>query len=97
MNIELLEEEIKQKKIEMLATDEYISKTQQEIAEYSCPFTIGQRVASEGGEEVIIASISYRCWGRDKYDFKVFRMKKDGTPYKQSQYAYGQAYKAVNQ
>ena len=87
MNIELLKEEIAAKRDVISKAKEYIRKTEQEIAEYLCPFSVGDRVISPEGTHQVIASIGYSGYGCG-YSFKVFKIKKDGVPYKDSCHAY---------
>lgn len=87
MNIELLKEEMQAANERIQKEREYISRTKQEIANYLCPFSVGDNVVSPNGEKIIIASIKYSGWGAG-YDFKAFKIKKDGNPYKDSQNVY---------
>ena len=88
MNIELLKEEMKQAREVISSKESFIRVTRREIAAYICPFSVGERVVSPEGDEQIISSISYRSWGNPLYDFKVFKIKKNGEPYVNSTYAY---------
>lgn len=85
MNVDLLKEEIKAANKRISKENEFIAKTEHDIALYLCPFSIGDEVISPNGEKEIVASIRYSGWGVG-YDFKVFKIKKDGTPYKVSAY-----------
>ena len=58
---------------------------EQEIAEYLCPFIVGEKVLDGKGVHHIVASISYYGYGRG-YDIKVFKIRNNGTPYKESSY-----------
>ena len=88
MNIELLKEEMDQAKKVIDIKKEYIRNTEQEIAEYVCPFSVGERVVSPKGDEQIICSISYCGWSHRPYDFKIFKIKKNGEPFVNSSYAF---------
>ena len=61
----------------------------QQIAEANCPFKVGDTLVStekggfKVGEKVIVASISYR-WGDSDYRLKVFKIKENGKPSKNS-------------
>lgn len=83
MDIELLKEEIRSANEVINKKRDYIQQTQREIAEYLCPFEVGDRVISGDGEEAEIASISYKAYSPG-YTFTVFKIKKDGSPYKNS-------------
>jgi hypothetical protein len=87
MNVELLKEEIKAKNKQINEMRNYIRHAHQSIAEYLCPFKVGDRVMSPKGERQAIASISHQPYG-DEYSFKVFKIKTNGELYKNSQYVY---------
>ena len=95
MNIELLKEGIKEARAKIAEEKAFISESEQEVAEYLCPFAIGDKVLSPKGKKEIVASISYCSWSRAGYEIKVFKIKKDGKPYKQSTYAFGDYEKYV--
>jgi hypothetical protein len=97
MNVQQLEDEIKAKRAVINEANCYISKTQKEIAEYLCPFKVGDSVISLEGNIETIASVSYRSYS-PKYEFKVFRTKKNGEPYKESSFPFNQGkYKAADE
>jgi uncharacterized protein (DUF2147 family) len=85
MDVEFKLQEIKLKEIEMKAISDFIKQERQSIAEYLCPFKVGQEVISKHGEHQIIADIKYKSFG-NTYAFEVFKIKKEGKPYKDSCY-----------
>ena len=87
MNIELELKEIKTIKDEIIKLNNEIRARRQSLAEHSCPFIVGQRVLSSKGEEHEIASISPTDYP-PFYDFTIYKIKKDGSAYANSQYAY---------
>ena len=88
MDIDKLKHDIEIAESDIRISERFIYDTKQSIAEYLCPFKVGDKVISSTGECEVVASIKYKSWGKKGYRFKVFRIKKDGTPYKQSQHAY---------
>ena len=86
MDVEFKLQEIKLKEIEIKDISDFIKQERQAIAEYLCPFKVGQEVVSGKGEHHIVADIKYKSWG-NTYAFEVFKIKKDGEPYKDSCYA----------
>jgi len=87
MNIENLKKEITEARVLINDKKLLIERNKQIIADYLCPFNVGDNVLDENGKRQIIASISatpYDLW----YSFKVFHIKKDGSLYKKSMYAY---------
>lgn len=62
-----------------------VLQLRQEMCEFLCPFTVGQRVINADNEPEIVASISagYSIVG---YDFKTFKIKAGGVPYKRASY-----------
>lgn len=63
----------------------------QKIAEFLCPFVVGERVLNAEGKIEIIHSILYTGAPNkynSGYNFKVKRIKKDGTPYKDSSHVW---------
>jgi hypothetical protein len=89
MDIKLIDDEIKAKKEIISKAQAYIRKAEQEIAEYLCPFKVGDKVLSAQGELEIVASIAPRRFGT-RYEFKIYKIKKSGEPYKISQHVYPQ-------
>jgi hypothetical protein len=87
MNIDKLKQDIEIAESDIRISESFIYDTRQSIAEHLCPFKVGDKVISGTGEREIVADISYKKWGVG-YSFNIFRVKKDGAPYKQSQYAY---------
>ncbi len=87
MNIDKLKQDIEIAESGIRVSERFIYDTKQSIAEHLCPFKVGDQVISGTGECEIVAGIKYKPWGIG-YSFNIFRVKKDGTPYKQSQYAY---------
>lgn len=88
MDIKLLEDEINSAQGRIAKDKEYIAKTRQEIAEHLCPFKVGDHVISPEGNEEVIASIRFITWLIRKYEFKVYKIKKNGEPYKESNNVY---------
>ena len=96
MDIDILKGEIKAANSRIAQDQLCVRQAQQEIADYLCPFDVGDKVISQKGEKAIIASISYRGWDGG-YSFRVFKIKKNGEPYKDSQQAYGDMANAVKE
>jgi len=90
MNVKLMKELIARAEEEITERSKFIKDTKQEIAEHLCPFKVGEEVLNKDGEREIIASISYCSWNRINYDFKIFKIKKSGEPYKQSHHAWNE-------
>lgn len=95
MNIELLQDEIKAANKLISEQKAFVNKTKQEIADYLCPFKAGDKVINSRGEPEIIGSITYTEYGAG-YSFKIFKIKKDGSPYKYTSYAYDESYYTKN-
>lgn len=89
MDVELLKKEISEANDRIAKERAFVSKTGQDIAEYLCPFAVGDRVINQHGEEKQIACIDYQPYGRG-YSFKVFKLKTNGKPYKNSQHAWAE-------
>lgn len=87
MNIEAELKEIKQIEGKISELNAELRNKRQSIAEYACPFEVGQRVISGEGELQEIALI-YPSQYAPLYDFKVYKIKKDGSAYSNMQYAY---------
>lgn len=79
--------EIKTIEAEIINLKGEVRVRRQLLAEHFCPFTVGQRVLSSKGEEHEIASISSTAYP-PFYKFKICKIKKDGSAYVNSQYAY---------
>ena len=95
MQIEKLQKEIKEKRVIINNANDFILKTQQDIANHFCPYIVGDKVLNKDNEEQLIASIKYTSY-KPFYSFKIFKIKKDGNPHKHSCYAYyPEDYKAV--
>ncbi|MBL4940945.1 MAG: hypothetical protein JKY81_04705 [Colwellia sp.] len=92
MRIETLKEEIKEAKEVIEMKKEFISRSQQEIAEHLCPFNVGNTVVDGKGVKQVVASIFYKSWGNNNYDFKTFKIKKNGELYKQPHDTYDHPY-----
>ena len=85
---------IDDKKLEIKAIEERIRLDQkklaaasQELAEELCPFNIGDRI-TDNGRKLIVAHISSCGWG-SRYTMRVFKIKRDGTPFSISNALYG--------
>ncbi len=87
MDIDKLKQDIEIAESGIRVSERFIYDTKQSIAEHLCPFKVGDKVISSTGEREVVASIKYKPWGIG-YSFNIFRVKKDGTPYKLSQHAY---------
>ncbi len=87
MDIDKLKQDIKSAEADIKISERFIYDAKQSIAEHLCPFKVGDDVISGTGEREIVAGIRYKTWGIG-YSFNIFRVKKDGTPYKLSQHAY---------
>lgn len=81
MDIESLKIKIEEAESRICSHEEYIIKTKKEMAEYLCPFKVGDEVINGSGGKEIIASINYKSYGSN-YSFDVFRIRKNGEPYK---------------
>jgi len=87
INVENLQAEIKEKQAlieakerEIKIANDYISERKQIIAEFKCPFVVGQKVKSKHEGECTIGGIYSTGW-RDEYSFWVHKTKKNGEPY----------------
>ena len=87
MDIDKLKHDIEIAESDVRISERFIYDTKQSIAEYLCPFKVGDKVISSTGEREVVACIRYKPWGIG-YSFNIFRVKKNGAPYKQSQSAY---------
>lgn len=87
MDIELLKSEIKEARGIINKKMAYIKNAEQEIAEHLCPFSVGDRILTKDGEEREVAKISYSHYG-EGYQLKVYKIKKNGEPYKDSNYVW---------
>ena len=89
MDIEKAKLKIKEAESVIDEKKNLIRNEKQKIAEYLCPFQVGQRVLNKDGKEEVIACIKYQGYGKG-YEFKIFKIKKNGEPYKEPNYAYCQ-------
>ena len=89
MDVQALKAKIKDAEDRISKEKEYVRQAKQDIAEHLCPFKVGDEVINKNGDRQIVASIRYCGWSRAGYDFKIFKIKKDGTPYQQSCDAWG--------
>lgn len=87
MNVELEPKEIKTIEDEVIKLRNEVRARRKLLAEHLCPFKVGQRVRNGMGEEQEIASISPYSY-YPFYKFTVYKIKKDGSAYANSQYAY---------
>ena len=81
MNIEELKKEIELRENKIIEEEEAIDKIKQSIADYLCPFVVGEKVVNEDGKIVAIESIKYSRWALCGYNGSIRKFKKDGTPY----------------
>lgn len=87
--------EIKTIEAEIINLKGEVRVRRQLLAEHLCPFKAGQRVLSSKGEEHEIANISSTAYP-PFYKFSIYKIKKDGSAYANSQYAYRMTdYKAI--
>ena len=89
MNVEKLLLEIKKHANIISESEKFVRETKQNIAEFLCPFKVGERVLDNDGVAVIINSVSFCTYGKLNYEFDIKKLKKDGTPYIYKSYAYG--------
>lgn len=61
---------------------------EQEIAEISCPFYVGELVVNEKGVRATIASIKFSSWS-EGYEFSTRKIKANGDPYLVENRAWG--------
>ena len=87
MNVQLLLEEIRGRQDTIKEHKKYISEAQQKIAEHECPFKIGDKIIYPGKDAVIVSRVMYTSY-LPMYSLMVFKIKKDGTLYKNDTYAY---------
>ena len=78
MNVEKLLLEIKKHENIVSESSEFIRETQQNIAEFLCPFKVGERVLDHDGVAVNIERIFFESYGKLNYDFSVRRLKVNG-------------------
>ena len=80
MDVEFLKEEIKASKLCIEVHEEFIKKTKQSIADYLCPFVVGQKIIDKSGEIVAVHEVRFCGWSRSGYDIRIKKFKKDGQP-----------------
>ena len=73
MQIEKLQKEIKEKRVIINNANDFILKTQQDIANHFCPYIVGDKVLNKDNEEQLIASIKYTSY-KPFYSFKIFKI-----------------------
>lgn len=96
-DIEKALKECKEQREIVSHTKKKINDIEQQIADHSCPFSVGDLVENEEGLKAVISSISFCSWNRSRYDFKIKKIKKDGAPSKLSNHAYSsENWKPIN-
>ena len=81
MNIEALKKEIEAHEEAIRITKDEIARKGQLIADYLCPFKVGEKVIDDDGLVAVIHEISYSRWSNN-YNFSIKKIKKDGSLYK---------------
>lgn len=66
---------------EIAANAKILKEAEQDIAEYLCPFKVGDKITTEEGYAVIISSIKHSSF-KEGFDLEVYKIKKDGSKYK---------------
>lgn len=87
MNIETQKLEIRALKDRLTADRRLLAAAEQDLAEELCPFSVGDRLSGEC-ENYLVASIDSQPCG-DRFSIRVYKIKKDGTPFKFSNRFYG--------
>ena len=82
MNVEALKKEIELREDKIIEEEAAIDKIKQSIADYLCPFVVGEKIVYEEGKIATIESIKYSNWALCGYNGSIRKIKKDGTPYK---------------
>ena len=90
MNVEKLLLEIKKHENIISESSEFVRETEQNIADFLCPFKTGERVLDNKGVAVIINSVSFCSYSKSRYEFDIKKIKKDGTPFRYRSHAYNQ-------
>ena len=89
-NLESLELELRDKLTIKKEVDQRIIELKQAIADERCPFRVGEKVFNKRyNESAIVAVIFYKSYSCG-YGLKVFKIKKNGEPYKEACHAYNE-------
>ena len=80
MNVEKLLLEIKKHENIISESEKFVRETEQKVAEFLCPFKVGERVLDHEGVAVIIEKIFYDSYGKLRYEFSVRKIKINGEP-----------------
>lgn len=80
MDIESVNVQIKNAQAVIQSKKEFIESSRQEMAEYLCPFSVGEKVVNPEGETEIVAAV-YSKTGGLMYGFTVYKIKVNGEPY----------------
>ena len=80
MNVEKEIELIKSYRDSIKGYQLAVKETEQKVADFLCPFKVGDRVLNGNGEVEIIDVVYFSEWSKD-YGFAVKRIRKDGQPY----------------
>lgn len=83
MELEELEKELVNLEREREAIIEACEQKRKEIAEFKCPYKVGDILISTDfkRERIQIAEILYTSW-RSGYEYSAYKIKKDGSLYK---------------
>ena len=81
MDVEKLLLEMRERNEVILEYSKLVRETEQNIAEFLCPFKVGEHVLDPDGVAVIINSIKFCSYSKLMYEFDIKKIKKDGTPY----------------
>ena len=92
MDIEAEKQRCQRAENQIKVEKEIIRESKLAVALSECPFDVGDKVINGNGETETIALISFYSWPSSydsrAYQFKVFKTKKDGKPYKDSSYVW---------
>ena len=78
MDVEFHKEEIRTAGLRIEREKSYIDKTKQSIADYLCPFTVGQKIIDDVGEFVVVHTVTFCSWNNKGYAIKIKKFKKNG-------------------
>ena len=81
MNIEALKKAIEGHEEVIRVTKDEIARKGQLIADYLCPFDVGEKIISDENLVAVVHEIGYSKWSNG-YNLFVKKIKKDGSLYK---------------
>jgi len=91
MDIQSEKERCERAEEQIKAERAIIAASKQAVADHDCPFEVGETVLNPDGEKEVIARIFFRGWNgkyRPRYEFTIFKIKKNGEKYVNDMKAY---------